>query len=73
MTQTHQINVSVEEYTQDGFDNESMRVLAQDVANFAAIRAASLGLMITPPVALYYRLEDGDESKFLDIFEGTTK
>lgn len=67
MGQFHKIHVTLEEHTGEGFDNEAMRTLAQDIVDFADERAAALGLSIDTPVSLYYRSEYGDTENDADI------
>jgi len=67
----HTITVTIEEYTQDGFDNEAMRVLAQDIANYATKRAKELNLDTSRANAIFAR-EGDDESayRYLASFDG---
>ncbi len=75
MAQFHRLDLTIEEMTQDGFDDESMRVLAQDVANYATQRAQELNLDCLPACVIYARDDDynSDNYKYLASFDGVKK
>jgi len=75
MSDFHKIRLSLEDHTGEGFDWIAFRTLAQDVLDFAILRARVLGLDIDPPIALLYRSQygegedDEDKDKFLAVVE----
>jgi len=72
MAQFHRLDLTIEEMTQEGFDNESMRVLAQDIANYATQRAQELNLDCLNASVIYARDDDDDNNnyKYLESFDG---
>jgi len=74
MAQFHAVTLLIEDFTQENYNHEAMRTLAQDVANYATQRAQELNLDSGRALASIYR--DGDEKsdyKYLESFDGVKK